>query len=89
MPDDLDKLNADVVEEAKVIRFPAVPAQVKVPPIVWVVPAVKVTVCGAVNVRLLNDVLPETAWLAPLNVTVFELEVNVPELAQLPVTSIA
>ncbi len=87
MPDDLDKLNAEVVDEARVIRFPAVPVQLKVPANVCVVPAVKVTVCGAVKVRLLKVVLPLTAGVAPESVTVPELCVNVPSVwVQLPET---
>ena len=86
MPDAFDKLNTEAAEEANVIRFPAEPAQVNVPLNVWVVPAVNVTVCGAVKVKLLKVVVPETACDAPLRVTVEELAVNVPELAQLPAT---
>lgn len=87
MPDALDKVEADVVDEARVIMFPALPVQVNVPPIVWVVPLVKVTVCGAVSVKLLKLVEPETVCEAPLKVTVPELCVNVPSVyVQLPAT---
>ena len=47
MPDDLDKVDAEVVVEARVIMLPAVPVQVNVPLNVWVVPLVNVTVFGA------------------------------------------
>ena len=88
MPELFDKLNTEAADEARVIKLPAVPVQVKVPLKVWVVPAVKVIVCGAVKVRLLKVALPETACVAPFKVTVPELWVKVPELEKFPATFI-
>ena len=70
MPDALERLNWEVVDEARVMTLPELPEQVNVPPMVWVVPAVKVTVWGAVKVRLLKVELPEIACDEPFRVTV-------------------
>lgn len=69
MPELFDKLNAEAADEARVIMFPTEPVQENVPLNVWVVPAVKVTVCGAVKVKLLKVVLPEIACVAPFKTT--------------------
>ena len=69
------------------IRFPAVPVHVSVPPMVCVLPLVNVSVCGAVKVKLLNVVFPETLGVAPLRVTVPEPGSTVPAtLVQFPPT---
>ena len=69
------------VEEFIVIRLVGVPLAVNVPPIVCVVPAVKVTVFGALTVKLLKVLEPEIACvepLAPLRITVPVPAVKVP-----------
>jgi hypothetical protein len=70
------------------IGLSAEPVSVSVPAIVWVAPAVNVSCLPPVaQVKLLNVVEPDIVEVeTPLNVTVPELCVNVPELAQLPDT---
>ena len=48
-----------VVVDPKVIMFPDVPVQLKVPEIVWVVEAVSVNVLGGLMVTLVNVLEPE------------------------------
>ena len=80
-----DKLNTEAADEARVMTFPEEPVQENVPLKVWVVPAVKVIVCGAVKVRLLKVELPETACVAPLSTTA-PSPVTAPPPDQLPDT---
>ena len=73
MPDDLDNVAAvPLVEEFIVITLPEVPAQEKVPEIVWVVELVKVTVFGGLIVRLLKVLLP-LIITAPVPAPVIEI----------------
>ena len=84
MPDDLDRVAFVAgVPELRVIKLPAVPAQVIVPEMVWVVDAGRVTVLFAFHVQLTKVLAPVTAWLPAVKVTVeLALAVNVPAFDQ-------
>ena len=61
VPEDLESVAVDPEEdELMVITLPADPVQVKIPPMVWVAELGKVTVLGAVAVKLLKVLLPVT-----------------------------
>ena len=73
-------------DELIAMKFPGVPVQERLPPIVWVRFAGRVTVLLAVNTRLFQEFAPDIVWLPDEKVTVLEPGANVPEFSQLPET---